>query len=294
MINVTKEENKEVKIIRPIYDPSFKAVFQRANSDVVKDFLQSVLSIPEDEYDYIEFADPQLHREFEKDKLSVVDMLIYTKSGKIIHVEMQLLDKDNFRQRTIYYNAKLIYKQLKKGNIYDTLEKTITILITDFQIFESPNYKRKINLRCEEGEIFDDLIEFHALELPKVPEEFDGSKLCEWAKFFTSTNMEEFNMCAEKNPKIKKAVGVLKEFSEDEKNQYIADEIEKARRDRIAEIEFGRKKGLAEGIEQGEAKKQIEIAENMLKNSLAADVISSCTSLPLETIQSLKAELGLD
>lgn len=298
-MSIKSIKEKYPEIIPVIYDPTFKAVFTRENPEITADFLKAFLSIPEEEYDYIEFADPQRNRNHVDDKLCIIDLLIYTKSKKIIHVEMQMEDKRNFKKRAIYYNSDLLVEQLKNSQNYDTLEKTISILIVDFEMFESPRYIRKINYRCEDGELFDDVTEFHVLEIPKVPKEFDGTKLCEWAKFFSSRKVEEFDLVAEKNPEIKKAVGVLREFSEDEANRLAIKKIEKMRRDRVAEIQFGRDKGLeigreegmAVGLAEGSEKKSVEIAKKMLKDNLAVDFISNYTGLSIETIQSLKSEL---
>lgn len=280
----------ENEILSPTYDFTFKGVFASENVEIVTDFLQSILTIPVEEYDRIEFVDTHLKREFEEDKLGIVDLLIHTKSKKIVHVEMQVDDKENFRKRAIYYNSDLLASQLQSSQDYDILEKTISILIVDFNVFQSPSYTRRINYRCEEGEIFDDLTEFHVLELKKVPKEFDGTKICEWAKFFTSKNEEEFYLVAEKNPEIRKAVGVLKVLSEDEQNRMWAKREEKLRRDRVAEIKFGHSRGLEEGIEQA----SVEIAKKFLKLNIPVELVSEGTGLPIETILSIQSGLNLE
>ncbi len=56
-------------------------------------------------------------------------------------------------------------------------------------------------------------MEFHVLELPKLPEELiDGSSdILLWAKFINAEKKEEFDMLAQKNPYIESA---YKKFSQ--------------------------------------------------------------------------------
>lgn len=147
-----------------------------------------------------------------------------------------------------------------------------------------------MNLRYEDGEIFSDVVEFHTLEIEKVPEQSDGSKIWEWAKFFVSKTKEEFTMCAEKNPEIKKAVGKLMELSEDERNFMIAEQIEKERRDRVAEIELGEERGEKRGIEKGIEQNKLETAMVMLKDHMPLDLIVKYSGLTEEQISLVQIE----
>ena len=47
---------------------------------------------------------------------------------------MQLIDKNNIIERMLYYWSKMYTKQIKVGDDYNKLEKTIVILIADFNI----------------------------------------------------------------------------------------------------------------------------------------------------------------
>ncbi len=58
-------------------------------------------------------------------------------------------------------------------------------------------------------------IEFHVIELPKLPKELreDSSGIELWAKFINAEEREEFDMIAENDPYIKSAYGQLKVIS---------------------------------------------------------------------------------
>ena len=144
--------------------------------------MQSVLKLPDEEYEQITIVDPQLKREAPHDKLGIVDVLLNMKSGKIVHIEIQVLEQDDMPERITYYNAKMLVIQLKAGQGYDELQNTVSIAIADFEIVKDSDekYHHVFHIREEETGIkFTDLIEINALELPKIPKETDNTKKCE-------------------------------------------------------------------------------------------------------------------
>ena len=53
-------------------------------------------------------------------------------------------------------------------------------------------------------------------------------------------------------------------------------------------IELGKAEGKAEGEAEGMAKGQTEIAKAMLKNGLSVKMVSACTGLAKDVVESLK------
>jgi predicted transposase/invertase (TIGR01784 family) len=104
-----------------------------------------------------------------------VDVRLKTRSGKIIHVEIQ---RDNFpemRKRIVFSDAKMITGQIRKGNDYKVIKRVISIIITDHPLIsESPHYHHRFTFYDPETAVeFTDLIEIHTLEIPKLPENPD-------------------------------------------------------------------------------------------------------------------------
>ena len=103
--------------------------------------------------------------------------------------------------------------------------------------------------------IYTDKMEFHVLELPKLPEELlDGSSdILLWAKFINAEKKEEFDMLAEKNPYIESAYQHLQLISQDKQKRLEYEAREKAVRDYNQSIlearEEGREQGRMEAIE---------------------------------------------
>ena len=95
------------------------------------------------------------------------------------------------------------------------------------------------------------------------------------------------------------AFTVLKNVSQDELNWYhetrywmhVSDEVTRIN----AAIREGHAKGLAEGLAEGEHKKAVEAARNLLKmNILSIDQIAQAQGLPLEKVQELAKKLAAD
>jgi predicted transposase/invertase (TIGR01784 family) len=107
--------------LSPKSDVVFKRLFgDRRNVELLKDFLVATLDIPVCDYETVEIIDPQLKRERPGDKLGILDVLIKTKQGKFIDVEIQVDETNNMPERVTYYAAKLLASQLAAGQEYDS------------------------------------------------------------------------------------------------------------------------------------------------------------------------------
>ena len=281
-----------VRILLPKIDVIFKLLFgDERNTEILIDFLKAILNLAEDEYESISLDDTHLKREGANDKLGIVDVRLKTKSGKIIHIEMQILEQEDFPERITYYNAKMLVTQLKSGDDYK-FQKTISIVIADFDIVEnSKKYHHKFQLNdIEAGVNFTDIIEINTLELGKVPTKTDNTKKHDWLQFLKAEREEEFDMLAEKSPVIKKAVVELKRLSQSEEAQLLYDAREKALRDENARIRTALKKGHAQGHAQGHAKALIEVVSNAIKIGLDNVQISKLTGVSMSDIEGIRTQ----
>lgn len=92
------------KKFAPQSDVMFKVVFSKSrNLPLIKDFLRSILSFPEEEYDGLSLADPSLHPKTVNSKRLVPDIVLISKSKKIIHLEMQKKNHSHFIERMFLY-----------------------------------------------------------------------------------------------------------------------------------------------------------------------------------------------
>jgi predicted transposase/invertase (TIGR01784 family) len=307
------------ELISPLYDFAFGQIFgSQENIGITEAFLKTVLDIPEEDYDRLTVKDPTIKRFFKKDKKGVVDLKLTTKSGRIIHVELQVEKEDNMRNRIIYYDARLLGDQLKKGGKYSDLNQVISICICNHVLLEEEvAYINEYKLRNKEGRSFTNLLKVVILEIPKLPEKEDEA-VWPWLQFFKCKKQEEFEMLARKHPELKEAVSCVKKMSLSEQWQqiqldrlnsrmaewgqkkYIQRTLEEARTKGMAEgmekgmaegMAEGMEKGMAEGMEKGLAKgtaeSKLEIAQKMKEMGDSTERIHAITGLPCETIEQL-------
>jgi predicted transposase/invertase (TIGR01784 family) len=275
---------KEPKFFTPTNDFVFKSIFgDERNTDILADFLQSVLDLPPEEFAQIQIADPHTKREREKDKLGILDVKVRTKTGKLIDIEIQVSDTPFMRERIIFYLAKLITEQIGKGTDYENIKRAISIVITDYVLAPETNvchdqfflYSELTKTR------FSDIVEIDTLELPKLPVGQNNEKLWQWTKFLAGKNRETFMELAQTSPMMNKAVGVLMELNANQRRRMLAESREKARRDERARLKgaytSGKEEGEILGIKIGKAQIYLEmgipIADIATKTGLSIEEI---------------------
>jgi len=211
----------------------FKLIFgDQRNVDILAAFLRSVLDIPDEEYDRLTIVDPHIKKESEDDKYGVLDVKLHTVSGSVIHIEIQLRVHLDMKARTIYSQSKLVTEQIASGGKWSIIKRVITIVITeDIFVPEGDKYHHQFRYRTTDGIEYTDLIEINCLDLNKLPSDDDSTDLWKWMKFIKSDDEEVLDMLAQRSPQMRKAVGVLKELSADERARMLYESREMARRD---------------------------------------------------------------
>ena len=280
---------KQIKKYPPKMDIIFQAIFGEVGSEnITKDFLEKILkrNIEKISLD----QNPILRRELKSDKLGVLDIITELDGKEKCNIEMQLIDKNNIIERMLYYWSKIYTKQIKAGEDYNKLEKTIVILIADFNIkgleevtyhstwkIMETNYAKKL--------ILTDKLELDIIELSKIKgRENEKDQLLDWLIFLENPESERVTLKMEENENLKDAVEKLNKISEDEKMQRIIELREKAIRDEHAIYE----KGVNDGVEKGSKEKELQIAKNMLKKGIKESDIKEITGLTKEEIEELK------
>jgi predicted transposase/invertase (TIGR01784 family) len=285
-------------LLPPKSDFIFKRIFgDQKNSDILAAFLRAVLSFPENEFHKLTIIDPSLQRETPDGKLGILDVKLETTNGKVIDIEIQILPLPGMKERIIFYTSRMITDQISKGESYNVIKQAISIVITDYVLINDNNdyHNRYGIVNRKTGEIFSDIFEIDTLELPKLPPCGDGSDLDDWLRFLTSKSEEEFDMLAQKNAPLNKAVAVLKELSLDEQTRLLFLNHEKAERDALARIQGaraeGRAEGEAKGRAEGEANTKTQTAINLLKMKIYEDTIANATGLTHAEIKELQERI---
>ena len=266
--------------LSPKSDLIFKLLFGNIRSvDLLTDFLKAVLRLPADEYDEVTIVDPHLLREYEGDKLGILDVKVKTKSKKVIDIEIQVLPSPQLKQRVIFYTSKMVTEQVGIGENYQNIKRVISIIITDYSLIpDSLKYHHRFVLfDPENGVEFTDVIEVNILEMPKLPKVEDGTELWNWLKFLSVERKEDLDMIAEKSPQVKRAVARLMELSNDERTRLLYESRQKMEWDNQAR----------ECVASND--RAVSIAKNLLAMSMPPDKIVEATGLPREEVESLLA-----
>ena len=284
-----QKQNQKIRRYPPKIDIIFQAIFGEVGSEnITKDFLEKILKRKIEKISLDK--NPILRRELKDDKLGVLDIVTELDGKEKCNIEMQLIDKNNIIERMLYYWSKMYTKQIKAGDDYKKLEKTIVILIADFNIkgLEEVEYHstwKIIETNSVKKLILTDKFELDIIELSKIKgRENEKDQLLDWLIFLENPESERVARKMEENENLKEAVEKLDRISEDEKMQRIIELREKAIRDEHAIYD----KGLDDGIEKGAKEEKIKIVKSMLKENMDIEIIIKITGLTKEEIEKLK------
>ena len=286
--NLTKE-NKKYKMLVPKLDIVFQCLFGKNHVKITKSFVQALL---EEEIKSIKInEDKELIRERPEDKLGVLDLQLDVNNNEKVDVEIQLLDKDNFIERLLFYITRMYSNQIKIGEDYKNAKRVVLVAIIDFEIEEMKNIdKMESKWKLIETEnrqnILTDLIEINIICLKRANEEYNRNKnniKAQWMLFLDNPESKEVQAIVEENEDIKEATITVNKMSEDEKMQRLADLRLKAIMDEKAIRRAGYKEGVKNGIEEG----KIQIAKKLIAEGKDIEYISNLTELTEEEIKNL-------
>ena len=288
-----QKQNKKIRRYPPKMDIIFQAIFGEVGSEnITKDFLEKILKRKIEKISLDK--NPILRRELKDDKLGVLDIITELDGKEKCNIEMQLIDKNNIIERMLYYWSKMYTRQIKAGDDYNKLEKTIVILIADFNIkgLEEVEYHstwKIIETNSAKKLILTDKFELDIIELSKIKgRENEKDQLLDWLIFLENPESERVTRKMEENENLKEAVEKLDRISKDEKMQRIIELREKAIRDEHAIYAKGVDDGIEEGKAKGAREKQIEIAKSMLKENMDIEMIIKITGLTYQEIEKLQ------
>ena len=288
-----QKQNKKIRRYPPKMDIIFQAIFGEVGSEnITKDFLEKILKRKIEKISLDK--NPILRRELKDDKLGVLDIITELDGKEKYNIEMQLIDKNNIIERMLYYWSKMYTRQIKAGDDYNKLEKTIVILIADFNIkgLEEVEYHstwKIIETNSAKKLILTDKFELDIIELSKIKgRENEKDQLLDWLIFLENPESERVTRKMEENENLKEAVEKLDRISKDEKMQRIIELREKAIRDEHAIYAKGVDDGIEEGKAKGAREKQIEIAKSMLKENMDIEMIIKITGLTKQEIEKLQ------
>ena len=273
-------------------DALFKNIFAQ-NSDITLSLINSVFEFQGSALILdIEFIDRNLDAEEDDGKESRLDLLGRSSDGTVVNLEIQVAKQGYMGRRSLYYWSRL-YNELKSGEEYTELKRTVAINILDFNLFDRkkyPSYHSCFGVYdINTGNQLTSDCELHFLELPKwnLKTVKETNRLERWLSYFSKkTAVKELEEIAMLEPAIKKAFDAEKIFTQDEINRRRYELREKSQRDRIAQINYAVNQAVIE-----EREKYVQEEENRvvkwIKKGKSFDDIMDFTSLTPERVQQL-------
>ncbi|HPQ19039.1 MAG TPA: Rpn family recombination-promoting nuclease/putative transposase [bacterium] len=191
-------------------------------------------------------------------KLSIVDIKATDEIGRQYNIEMQVNSDADYKQRILFYLAKLFVEQLKESEKYNELKKTISISFLDYTLLPEEkdfhNIYRFKNIKSNKE--FTDIKEIHIIELGKY--KLDKNKkfknaLEKWLYIFKK-GIEYINKTEQMPGELKKEEGIVMAVKAME--EALADRIVRetmiSRQRAIWDAQARLQNALKEGFEKGE------------------------------------------
>ena len=238
-------------LLSPKLDVVFQALFgEVGNEKITTSLLEAILKQNIEEIDLNQ--NPILRREFNDDKLGILDILAKINGKDNCNIELQIVDMDNIVERMLYYWGRLYTRGIKAGEDYANLARTVVVLITDFDVF--PEEKLDIHTSWKIIEerhrkiILTDKFEFHIIIMSKINiANSEDKELLDWLFFLDNPESEKVKNIMKTNKELKEAGEKLNKISQDEKLRRIAELRQKAIMDEKAIYRKGSKERFCKG-----------------------------------------------
>ncbi len=271
-------------LMKPKIDYAFKEIMMDEQARI--GFLSAVLKLNPADIRKTELLNTSLRKLHEDEKQGIVDVRILMNNHTEIDIEIQLSILNVWADRALFYLAKMYTDQIRPGQDYTVFKKCVSISILDFVLFrEDPEFYSCFHIREDSRQtLYTDKMEFHVLELPKLPPELkDGSSdILLWAKFINSERKEEFDMLAAKNPYIGSAYEHLQVISQDREKRLEYEAREKAIRDYNQGILEAEQRGEDRGRAQGRTEARTEGIKILITDNIEEKVPKEKTLAKLQ------------
>ena len=287
--------NKEKSILQPKNDVVFKALFSRGKPRITQAMLEAILKMKIDKLELDKSTD--LLNENADDKNGRLDLRAIINGNTECDIEVQLVSNDNITERFLYYWAKMYAANLKIGDTYSDLRKTISIIILDDDFKLTKNLERpQTTWRIRESEathlVLTDYFEIIIIEIPKVVKAYHktpNDEVLQWMLFLDNPEKEEVTRIMEENKDIKEAKEELERISQD-------DILRRKALNRTLEIadKLQLKKEAEEALEKGKniglKEKTNEVVIKLKEMNLPIEQIAKAVELNEEDVKEILNE----
>jgi predicted transposase/invertase (TIGR01784 family) len=290
-------------------DFMFKKAF--GQKDIMIPFLNDILGT--DKIQDIDYRNVEQLGFDAEDRKVYYDLYCHCSDGKDFIVEMQRRSQRYYRERMVFYSTYPIQQQYVDAKrkheekrpmepfVFNYKLRPIYIIsITDFALDHKANWpegKFMSKYRIKEdatGELYCETLNYVFVELPRFKKALkQNSALAEkWAYVFN--NLAELKSVpdelSEKYFRKLFETAKIVNFTDVEQSSYIEDQKMKYDYENVMEyaVEQAAEKAHNSGFSEGEARKGLEIARNLLAMGLSAEQIVRATGLSSAEVSALR------
>ena len=289
-----------MRFISPKTDFAFKRIFGSNRSQkILISFLSAIVYDNQNIIQSLEIIDPYNAGYTSTIKDTYLDVRALLDNGSTVIIEMQVLNIEGFEKRVIYNLAKTYGSQLSLRTEQPRLQPFITLIITDFLLFqESGKMINKFRFK-EDTELFNyrDELTLIFLELPKFNKELSALETLsdKWIYFLKSApSLEIIPSSLGEVSEIEAALNIANRA--DLNNQEL-EELHKQEifiGDRRGEVILAKQEGLKEGEEQGKIQQAIKHILRLARRTLgevSPEIQARIQQLSLEKLDLLAEEI---
>ena len=302
---ITEEGVNISDLLLPKNDIVFQTLFTRGKESITKSLIENILKIKINKLDLDKNKD--LLNGNTKDKNGRLDLRAVIDDNVECNIEIQLSTHKKMLERFLYYWAKIYTANLERGEDYEKLRKTISIIIVNENIEQFREIKKactkwRITEENYKNMILTDYFQVVIIELSKATEEYKNNKedgMLQWMMFLDNPEDVEVKKIMENNKEIKEAKNELDKISQDEimrrillKEKLMRMDMKQMEKEAVEEgMKKGMEKGMEKGIEkgkiEGEKKEKIETAKRMLEKNIPIETIIEVTQLTEKEINEI-------
>ncbi len=247
-----------MKFINPKIDFAFKKIFGSEEShDILVSFLNALIYDGQPIIESLTIVNPYAPSRILALKESYLDVKAKLNDGKLVIIEMQVLNVAAFEKRVIYNAAKAYANQLEPSESYIDLKPVIALTMTDFELFKGRDNAISHFIFQEREEKFEYKaleIELVFVELPKFKKQLEQLENLtdKWIYFMKQApQLESIPEQMKAVPQIDRAFRLANEANLNRQELADLELQERLIRDRQGEVLFGLEVGLARGLQQG-------------------------------------------
>lgn len=286
-------EGLHERYINPYTDFAFKLLFgTELNKELLISFLNALLH-GEEHIKEITYLNSEHLGTQERDRRAVFDIYCENEQGEKFLVEMQKGEQAFFKDRSIYYATFPIREQAIKGSEWNyQLKAVYTVAILNF-VFDDKDddyFHHEVKLvDMRTKKVFYDKLTFIYLEMPKFNKtEYELETMFDKWMFVLRNLSRLMERPVALQERIFERLFKAAEIANFDRKELIEYEDSlKNYRDWYSVVSTAEQKGIQKGIQEGEKKKQYEIARNLKSLGIAPDIIAKTTEMTLKEIAEL-------